>query len=196
MACCRALSPYLTFPPERGFILPMHRRFLALALLLLPACRESKPHVREFDGSSAFRYIETQVASVRGSRAPRPPADGGVARFAAAPARRHAHRAVVDPRHRLRRLAAAHQLHRAVQARGAEAASVPGALGQPSERRQPARPPTRPSPSRARTTAARAWRCCSAWPTCSSALRPRSAWTCSSWTARTTATSPRRRTTS
>jgi hypothetical protein len=34
---------------------------LLLPLLLVPACRDTKPHVREFDGSSAFRYIETQV---------------------------------------------------------------------------------------------------------------------------------------
>ena len=57
-----ALPPYLTFLPEHGFILPMHRRFLVLALLLLPACRESRPHVREFAGSSAFHYIETQMS--------------------------------------------------------------------------------------------------------------------------------------
>ena len=37
------------------------RRLALLALLLLPACRDTKPHVREFDGPSAFRYIETQV---------------------------------------------------------------------------------------------------------------------------------------
>ena len=30
-------------------------------LLALVACRESRPHVREFDGASAFKYIETQV---------------------------------------------------------------------------------------------------------------------------------------
>jgi hypothetical protein len=32
-----------------------------LPLLALAACRESKPYVREFDGASAFKYIETQV---------------------------------------------------------------------------------------------------------------------------------------
>jgi glutaminyl-peptide cyclotransferase len=38
------------------------RRLLPLLLVLLPACREAKPHVREFDGTSAFRYLEAQVA--------------------------------------------------------------------------------------------------------------------------------------
>jgi hypothetical protein len=51
----------LTLPPERDFILPMRRHRL-LALLLLAACRDTTPHVREFDGASAFRYIEAQVA--------------------------------------------------------------------------------------------------------------------------------------
>jgi glutaminyl-peptide cyclotransferase len=40
----------------------MRRRFLVFALLALPGCRASKPHVREFDGATAFHYIETQVA--------------------------------------------------------------------------------------------------------------------------------------
>ncbi|HEX3276019.1 MAG TPA: M28 family peptidase [Gemmatimonadales bacterium] len=40
----------------------MRRRLLPLFLLVLPACREAKPHVREFDGASAFRYLEAQVA--------------------------------------------------------------------------------------------------------------------------------------
>jgi hypothetical protein len=40
----------------------MRRRLLPLLLLVLPACREAKPHVREFDGASAFRYLEAQVA--------------------------------------------------------------------------------------------------------------------------------------
>jgi hypothetical protein len=40
----------------------MRRRCLVLALLTLPACRETKSHVREFDGTSAFHYLETQVA--------------------------------------------------------------------------------------------------------------------------------------
>jgi peptidase M28-like protein len=53
----------LTFPPEPSFILPMPRRFLFLWMLLfLPACRDRTPRTREFDGSSAFRYIEAQVA--------------------------------------------------------------------------------------------------------------------------------------
>jgi glutaminyl-peptide cyclotransferase len=51
--------PALTLPPERDFILPMRRHAL-LAVVLLAACRESAP-VREFDGASAFPYIETQV---------------------------------------------------------------------------------------------------------------------------------------
>jgi glutaminyl-peptide cyclotransferase len=38
------------------------RRLLLLALVLVSACRERTPHKREFDGGSAFRYIETQVA--------------------------------------------------------------------------------------------------------------------------------------
>jgi glutaminyl-peptide cyclotransferase len=46
---------------QDGFIVPM-RRLAWLLLLLVPACRDTKPHVREFDGSSALRYIETQVA--------------------------------------------------------------------------------------------------------------------------------------
>jgi hypothetical protein len=40
----------------------MRRRLLPLLLLVLPACREAKPHVREFDGASAFRYLEAQAA--------------------------------------------------------------------------------------------------------------------------------------
>lgn len=40
----------------------MRCRLLPLLLLVLPACREAKPHVREFDGASAFRYLEAQVA--------------------------------------------------------------------------------------------------------------------------------------
>jgi glutaminyl-peptide cyclotransferase len=50
----------LTLPPERDFILPMRRHAL-LVIALLAACRDSSSHVREFDGTSAFRYIETQV---------------------------------------------------------------------------------------------------------------------------------------
>jgi Zn-dependent M28 family amino/carboxypeptidase len=42
-------------------MLPM-RRLLLLALLLLPACRDTAPRAREFNGSSAFHYIESQVA--------------------------------------------------------------------------------------------------------------------------------------
>jgi peptidase M28-like protein len=56
-------SVALTLPPEKDFVLPMPRLALLvmLPLLALAACRESKPHVREFDGASAFQYIETQV---------------------------------------------------------------------------------------------------------------------------------------
>ena len=39
----------------------MRRLPLLLAILLLPACHETRKHVREFDGSSAFHYLETQV---------------------------------------------------------------------------------------------------------------------------------------
>jgi peptidase M28-like protein len=39
----------------------MRRLPLLLAILLLPACHETRPHVREFDGASAFHYLETQV---------------------------------------------------------------------------------------------------------------------------------------
>jgi hypothetical protein len=39
----------------------MRRLPLLLAILLLPACHETRKHVREFDGTSAFRYLETQV---------------------------------------------------------------------------------------------------------------------------------------
>jgi glutaminyl-peptide cyclotransferase len=42
-------------------MLPM-RRLLLLAMLLLPACRDTTPRAREFNGSSAFHYIESQVA--------------------------------------------------------------------------------------------------------------------------------------
>lgn len=38
------------------------RPCLLFALLVLAGCREAKPHVREFDGTSAFRYLEAQVA--------------------------------------------------------------------------------------------------------------------------------------
>jgi hypothetical protein len=48
-------------PPEKDFVLPM-RRLIPLALALLAACGESTPRAREFDGPSAFKYIETQVA--------------------------------------------------------------------------------------------------------------------------------------
>jgi len=37
------------------------RRLIPLVLLCLPACRDTAPHVREFEGAAAFRYIETQV---------------------------------------------------------------------------------------------------------------------------------------
>jgi hypothetical protein len=40
----------------------MRRPCLVLTLLLVPACRETRKHVREFDGSSAFHYIQAQVA--------------------------------------------------------------------------------------------------------------------------------------
>jgi glutaminyl-peptide cyclotransferase len=50
----------------------MRRRLLPLLLLVLPACREARPHVREFDGTSAFRYLEAQVAF--GPRIPGTPA--------------------------------------------------------------------------------------------------------------------------
>jgi len=40
----------------------MRRRFLVFALLVLPGCRATKAHVREFDGAAAFHYLETQVA--------------------------------------------------------------------------------------------------------------------------------------
>jgi hypothetical protein len=57
----------LTFFPERGFILPMRRpcellALLLLSALLLPACHETRKHVREFDGASAFPYIERQMS--------------------------------------------------------------------------------------------------------------------------------------
>jgi glutaminyl-peptide cyclotransferase len=39
----------------------MRRLPLLLAILLLPACHETRKHVREFDGSSAFHYLESQV---------------------------------------------------------------------------------------------------------------------------------------
>jgi hypothetical protein len=51
----------LTLSPERDFILPMRHPIL-LAVVLLAACRDSTSFAREFDGASAFRYIETQVA--------------------------------------------------------------------------------------------------------------------------------------
>ncbi len=37
------------------------RRHALLTLLVLAACRDTTPHVREFDGASAFGYIKTQV---------------------------------------------------------------------------------------------------------------------------------------
>jgi hypothetical protein len=37
------------------------RLCLLLSLVLLFACRDAEPRVREFDGTAAFRYIETQV---------------------------------------------------------------------------------------------------------------------------------------
>jgi glutaminyl-peptide cyclotransferase len=40
----------------------MRHPVLPVLLLALAACHEARPHVREFDGSSAFRYLETQVA--------------------------------------------------------------------------------------------------------------------------------------
>jgi len=38
------------------------RRYALVVLLLLPSCRDRRPHRREFDGASAFPYIETQVS--------------------------------------------------------------------------------------------------------------------------------------
>jgi len=40
----------------------MRRLPLLVALLSLAGCHEARKHVREFDGSSAFRYLETQVS--------------------------------------------------------------------------------------------------------------------------------------
>jgi glutaminyl-peptide cyclotransferase len=40
----------------------MRHPVLPVLLLSLAACHEARPHVREFDGPSAFRYLETQVA--------------------------------------------------------------------------------------------------------------------------------------
>ncbi|HKT59460.1 MAG TPA: M28 family peptidase [Gemmatimonadales bacterium] len=40
----------------------MRRLPLLLAILLLPSCHKTRKHVREFDGGSAFRYLETQVS--------------------------------------------------------------------------------------------------------------------------------------
>ena len=40
----------------------MRRLPLLLGILLLPACHEARKHVREFDGNSAFHYLETQVS--------------------------------------------------------------------------------------------------------------------------------------
>ncbi len=48
------------------------RRPALLALLLATACGDAKPPAREFDGPSAFRYIETQLAF--GPRIPGTPA--------------------------------------------------------------------------------------------------------------------------
>jgi glutaminyl-peptide cyclotransferase len=49
---------------------------LVLAILVLGACHEA-PKVREFDGTSAFRYIETQVGF--GPRVPNTPAHAAMA---------------------------------------------------------------------------------------------------------------------
>jgi glutaminyl-peptide cyclotransferase len=39
----------------------MRRLPLLLAILLVPACHETRKHVREFDGTASFHYLETQV---------------------------------------------------------------------------------------------------------------------------------------
>jgi Zn-dependent M28 family amino/carboxypeptidase len=39
----------------------MRRPFLPILLLALAGCHEKKPHVREFDSTSAFAYLKTQV---------------------------------------------------------------------------------------------------------------------------------------
>ncbi len=38
------------------------RRIAIILLVVLAACHEAAPHRREFDGASAFKYVETQVA--------------------------------------------------------------------------------------------------------------------------------------
>ena len=59
----RPLIAALTLRAERDFVLPMRPLSLLvfLALLLVFGCREAAPRGPAFDGSSAFKYIETQV---------------------------------------------------------------------------------------------------------------------------------------
>ena len=146
----------------------------ALLALLLVRLPEEAAMPREFDGASAFRYIETaggvRAADSRDRGARRVPRRGSTACSAQRADTRR--RAALDPRDRDGRLAAAHQLHRPVPVPPPPSGCCSWRTGTagPSPTAPPR--PTRPSRCPAPTTAARAWPCCSAWPTCSGARRP------------------------
>ena len=160
LTCALTLLPESGFHPAHAPPRPARRR----AARRLP--RHARRAPREFDGAAAFRYIETQVGF-----GPADPGHGGapagrrLARQSLAPAGRHGHRAVLDPRDRGGRLAPAHQLLARFQPGGRQAAALPGALGQPPDRRRPHLAGLdRARPRRQRRRLGRGGRC-SAWPT-------------------------------
>ena len=176
---------------------PLLMRLLATSLLvlLLCACKES-PRPREFDGAVGVP-LHRDPGGIRAqdSEHGRAREDGGMAGQHAADRSDTARGPEMGPRHGCTATRCTSPISSPASIRRPEAAALSRPLGQPPDGRQPDIP-RKTSRFPVPTTAARAWRCCSAWPTPSRRTPPRSAWTCCSTMERTTATSrPSRRTT-